>query len=198
MLGGGYPEGLERTKRRKFRLQSIPYALVDGILFRKDLNGALLRCIKPDQVDRMMTEFHDDPDGAHFSTRTIVMKIMRSSYYWHTLFSNSHKYVRRCEKCAFFSSKQKVAALPLHPIQVDQPFSQWGLDFIGPINPPSNAGHKWKLPTIDYFTRWIEALSLKDATKNLVVEFLDGIVTRFGAPSTIISYNAKSFIGIHI
>ena len=34
--------------------------------------------------------------------------------------------------------------------------------------------------------------------KNLVVEFLDGIVTRFGAPSTIISNNAKSFVGTHI
>ena len=29
LIGGGYPNGLDRTKRRKFKLQSIPYALVD-------------------------------------------------------------------------------------------------------------------------------------------------------------------------
>jgi hypothetical protein len=35
---------------------------------------------------------------------------------------------------------------------------------------------------------------LKDYTEASVVKFLDGIVTRFGAPSTIISNNAKSFV----
>lgn len=81
---------------------------------------------------------------------------------------------------------------------MDQPFAQWGLDFIGPINPPSSSGHKWILAAIDYFTRWTEEVALKDATESIVVEFLDGIVTRFGAPSTIISDNAKSFVGAQI
>lgn len=81
---------------------------------------------------------------------------------------------------------------------MDQPFSQWGLDFIGPINPPSSTSHKWILVATDYFTRWTEAITLKDATKSSVVEFLDGIVTTFGAPSTIISNNAKSFVGAQI
>ena len=106
--------------------------------------------------------------------------------------------MRKCKKCAFSLGKERLAALPLHPIQVDQPFTQWDLDFTGPINPPSSIGHKWILATIDYFIRWIEAIDLKDATENLVVEFLDGIVTRFGAPSTIISDNAKYFVGRHI
>ena len=37
-----------------------------------------------------------------------------------------------------------------------------------------------------------------DAIKNLVVEFLNGIVSRFGVPSIIISDNGKSFVGTHI
>ena len=41
----------------------------------------------------------------------------------------------------------------------------------------------------NYFTRWIKASAMG---------FLDGIVTRFGVPSTIISNNAKSFVGTHI
>lgn len=39
---------------------------------------------------------------------------------------------------------------------------------------------------------------MKDATEPSVVEFLNGIVSRFGAPSTIISDNAKSFVGTQI
>ena len=87
---------------------------------------------------------------------------------------------------------------PLHPIQVDQPFSHCGLDFIGPISPPSISSHKWILATTNYFTRWMEEITLKDAIENLVVELLDGIITRFGTPSTIISYNEKSFVGAQI
>ena len=45
LSGNGYPQGLDRTKRRQYRLQSIPYVIVDGVLFRKDFNGALLRCL---------------------------------------------------------------------------------------------------------------------------------------------------------
>ena len=102
--------------------------------------------------------------------------------------------MRKCEKCAFFSGKQKLADFPLHPMQANQPFSQWGLDFIGSINPPSIYVHKWILAATNYFTKWIEVITLKDATKSSVVKFLDGIVTRFGAPSTIISDNAKSLL----
>ena len=38
LLGNGYPQGLERTKRRQYRLQLIPYVIVDGILFGKYFN----------------------------------------------------------------------------------------------------------------------------------------------------------------
>ena len=72
----------------------------------------------------MIKEFHDGLDGGHFFARTTTMKIMRVGYYWPTLFSDAHKYVRRCEKCAFFSGKQRLATLPLHPIQIDQTFAQ--------------------------------------------------------------------------
>ena len=72
---------MDRTKRRQFKLQSIPYALVDGILFRKDLNGVHLRCINSDQVDRMMKEFHDGPNSGHFFARIIAMKVMRAGSY---------------------------------------------------------------------------------------------------------------------
>ncbi|GLJ17262.1 hypothetical protein SUGI_0299520 [Cryptomeria japonica] len=66
------------------------------------------------------------------------------------------------------------------------------------INPPSSASHKWILAATDYFTRWTEAVAFRDATKASVLEFLDGIVTRFGVPSTIISDNAKAFVGTQI
>ena len=66
----GYPQGLDKAKRRQSRLQSIPYVIIDGVIFWKDFNGASLRCIDVDQVDRMIKELHDGLDGGHFSART--------------------------------------------------------------------------------------------------------------------------------
>jgi hypothetical protein len=43
----------------------------------------------------------------------------------------------------------------------DFPFSKWGLDFIGPINPLSSAGHIFILIATYYFTKWIEVVPLK-------------------------------------
>lgn len=72
--------------------------------------------------------------------------------------------------------------MPLNPIVVGEPFAQWGLDFIGMINPTFRFGHKWILTTTDYFTRWTKAMPLKNATEAEIVNFLKELVTRFGSP----------------
>jgi hypothetical protein len=60
-----------------------------------------------------------------------------------------------------FRRKMKRSAMPLQPIIVEQPFSQWGLDVVGPINPKSSKGHMYILTATDYFTKWPEAVALK-------------------------------------
>ncbi|KAH9287468.1 hypothetical protein KI387_031585, partial [Taxus chinensis] len=54
---------------------------------------------------------------------------------------------------------------------------QWGLDLIGVINPNSSQGHKWILTETDYFTKWTEAVALKEANESNIVDFYEGIVT---------------------
>jgi hypothetical protein len=46
---------------------------------------------------------------------------------------------------------------------VEKPFSQWGLDVIGPINPKSRKGHAYIITTTDYFTKWQEVVALRNA-----------------------------------
>lgn len=69
---GECPLGLDRAKRRYFILQSIPFVLVEGILFRKDINGVLLRYIDSDQIEKVLHEFHDGTLGGHFAPRKIA------------------------------------------------------------------------------------------------------------------------------
>jgi hypothetical protein len=52
-----------------------------------------------------------------------------------------------------FVGKECLPSIPLQPVLPDFPFSKWGLDFIGPINPPSSTGQVFILIAIDYFTK---------------------------------------------
>lgn len=95
-------------------------------------------------------------------------------------------------------AKRKNSAMPLSPIVVDEPFAKWGLDFISMINPPSSARHKWILIATNYFTRWAEAVPLKNTIEAQILNFLRELVARFGPLKTIISNNSKAFLGSKI
>jgi hypothetical protein len=83
----------------------------------------------------------------------------------------------------------------LQHVLPDFPFSKLGLDFIGPINPPSSAGQVFILTATDYFTKWIEVVPLKHSQDEHVIYFLEtNIFCRFGIPLEIITDKGPSFI----
>ena len=85
--------------------------------------------------------------------------------------------------------------MPLQPVLPEFPFSKWGLDFIGPINPPSSAGQVFIFIATDYFKKWVEAVPLKYSTDDQVISFLENnIFSRFGLPLEIIIDNGPTFI----
>ncbi|PKI61610.1 hypothetical protein CRG98_017985 [Punica granatum] len=64
---------------------------------------------------------------------------------------------------------------------------------IGPINPKVSNGHLFILVAIDYFTKWIEAITLASVTTKAVARFLKrDIIARYGVPVTLIKDNAKN------
>ncbi|XP_059073193.1 uncharacterized protein LOC131874008 [Cryptomeria japonica] len=123
---------------------------------------------------------------------------MRASSYWPSLFKDAHSWARKCVNCALFAGKEKLPATPLQHIQVEQTFMRWGIDFIGPINPPSSAKHMWILAATDYFTRWTKVVALKEANESSVLNFYEDIVTKVGVPESIISNNVLAFVGLRV
>eukprot|EP00253_Pinus_taeda_P033995 PITA_33995 len=111
---------------------------------------------------------------------TLEETLQHAGYYWPTLFKDTHDYVRKCKVCQTASGRQRKPAFPLQPINIEQPFEQWGLDIIGEIGPHSSKQHKYILIAMDYFTKWVEAIPLKVANSNVIIEFIDHfIITRF-------------------
>lgn len=61
--------------------------------------------------------------------------------------------------------------MPLKPQVLIEPFEQWALEFVGPINLPSN-GNKYIMVCTDYVIMWVEAKAVARETNNIVVSFL--------------------------
>ncbi|KAA0064172.1 uncharacterized protein E5676_scaffold218G00600 [Cucumis melo var. makuwa] len=78
---------------------------------------------------------------------------------------------------------------PLH-----QTVASWGLDLVGPITPKSSAGHSYILAAIDYFSKWAEAIPLREAKKENVAKFIrTHIIYRYGIPHRIVTDNGRQF-----
>jgi transposase InsO family protein len=85
-------------------------------------------------------------------------------------------------------------ALPLVPVKTQAMFEQQGLDFIREVHPHLSAQHKWTMTAIDYFTKWVEAIPMRNATDTVVIRFLEeNILSRFGCPREIVIDNSRAF-----
>jgi hypothetical protein len=152
-----------------------------------------LRCLDPQEAQKIMFDFHDSLCGGHHFWRTTTYKILRAGYFWPTLFTDVCAKIRACVKCQKFSGKQQLKSFPLKPVVASGPFQQWGLDFIGEIHPSSSGQHRWILTATDYFTKWIEAIPTRSASHKVIIGFLEDIIARFGCPKRIVTDNAASF-----
>ena len=60
---------------------------------------------------------------------------------------------------------------------------------------PSSKNHKFILVATDYFTKWVEAIPLKNVTSKEMIEFVkEHIIYRFGVPQTITTDQGTMFI----
>eukprot|EP00253_Pinus_taeda_P002057 PITA_02057 len=188
------PNHLVAHKRRALRLKATKYCLMkDGVGWRNP-DGIVLRCVDDVESKKLISEFHSGFCGGDYAARTTAHKILRAGYYWPSIFSDVHRFIRNCQACQLFTGKQKLAALPLQPVIVEAPFQHWGLDFIGKFHENSSNGYSWILTATDYFTKWVEAIPAKNDTEKVIMDFIENnIITRFGVPAKITTDNAKAF-----
>ena len=196
-LKNGYaPPNISYKNKRAIRLKAKNFIIIDDVLFRQNYDSVLLRCLEKPEAQKVLQELHDGPAGGHFGADTTAHKIIHAGYYWPTLFRDTHEYVRKCQSCQTSSGRQRKSAFPLQPVNIEQPFEQWGLDIVGEISPQSSKQHKYILTATDYFTKWVEAIPLKTTNSEGIIEFIDQfIITRFGVPNALVFYNASYFSG---
>jgi len=83
--------------------------------------------------------------------------------------------------------------MPMQPQLTFEPFEKWGMDFVGPINPPSKQ-KKYIIMCTDYLKKWAKRKAIKAATEEKLAEFLrENIFYKFGYLGELVTYQGSQF-----
>ena len=135
---------------------------------------------------------HASPYRGHFARDRITQKILQSGIYWPTLFKDCFEWVKQCDRFPRMGNINRSNEMPLQGILVVHIFYVWGIDFMGPF--PPSFGNQYILLVVDYVSKWVEAIACPINDANIVVGFIQrNILTRFGAPRTIIGDEGSHF-----
>ena len=126
----------------------------------------------------------------------LARKIMRTGYFWLTMETDCCQFVQRCSKCQMHRDLIHGPPSELHALTSPWPFSIWDIDIIGKISPKSSSGNEYILVAIDYFTKWVEAISYAGLTEARVAKFIRShIIYQYGVPHELISNRGAHFRG---
>jgi hypothetical protein len=193
---GQFPIDYSEKQKKILAYKVTPYTLIAETLYKRGKDEILRRCVNPSEIPLILEGCHSDICGGHFAGLVTAQKALQSGYWWPTMFADAAKFARKCDPCQRVGKPTPTTAMPLTPILAQVPFEKWGIDFVGPINPPSRNGRKrYILVATEYVTKWAEALATRNDDANTVAKFLyEYIITRFGCPKELVSDRGTHFI----
>ena len=113
------PPHLIENEKRTIKLHSVRYVIVNGILWWRNFEGILLKCMNQQDSKRILREMHLGVCGGHYMAKTTAHKVMRAGFWWPNLFKDAQLLVRHCDPCQRFAGKLKFSSnTPLKSIEV--------------------------------------------------------------------------------
>eukprot|EP00253_Pinus_taeda_P002776 PITA_02776 len=167
--------------------------IIGDTLYSHGIDIVLRRCLMHEETENVLNDCHLGACGGHQSGYAMAQKILRESCFWPTIFKDCIIIVRSYHACQIFDCKTRLPPTPLHLVVVVGPFIKWGIDFMT-CNPTLARGHGYIIVTVDYFTKWAEAMpTLDNSGETATLLFFNHVVSRFGVPHAIVIDHGSQF-----
>lgn len=151
------PQNFSREERRHIRYNAKNYLIINDTLYRRGVDLILRWFLTHEEVESVLNDAHDGACRGHLSGLSTTQKILSAGFFWPTIFKDCMNSVRKCHACQIFSKKMSAPHAPLFPVIISGPFTKWGVDFMT-CNKTSTGGHHYIIVSVDYFTKWAEAM----------------------------------------
>ncbi len=158
-------------------------------------SNTLRVCVPSSLQDKLLEMCHDNPWTCH-PTADQMYKMLSLRYYWPQMRAACTLYQRSCDICQRTGYPPKRHAGGRAYVPTSSPFACCAIDVVGPIGPKqavTNKGNRWIVTIIDWFSRYVEAIPVKDTSEQSIIEALEDFTSRHGIPRRLVSDNAQYF-----
>jgi hypothetical protein len=94
-----YLENPGHIANRKVWRKALKYVMLNNTLYRRTIDGLLLKCLGSDQSKIAMGEVHEGICGSHQSAYKMKWLLRHAGFYWPTMLNDCFRYYSSCELC---------------------------------------------------------------------------------------------------
>ena len=165
----------------------------DGILcFRNREDTPWRVALPPSWRDQALRQCHNLPLGGHTGKESTYQKL-NLRFWWPRMRRDTNRWVNCCGVCGQLRGPNPHIIAPLQPLEIGEPFGRLSVDIVGPL-PRTREGNRYILTMIDAFTKWAEAVPLKEHTATTcATAILQTWAARYGAPKELLTDQGREF-----
>lgn len=122
--------------------------------------------VTKEEKKRIIEEYHDSTLGGHQGISRTYNRI-KLKYNWPGMKQDVEDYIKKCDSCQRNKSHSKeLRRVPMQiSTELHRPFEQCAIDIVGPL-PVSGEGNKYLLTFQDCFSKYAEAVPIKEECGN--------------------------------
>ena len=105
---GHLPQDVEEARKNRRRVTR--FTILNDTLYKRGFSMSYLKWVDEEEAKYILKEIHEGVCRNHAGPRSLVSKIIKTSYFWSLMQIDAREVVKRCDKCQRFRNVQRLPA----------------------------------------------------------------------------------------